>query len=728
MQVEREQPASIVDVARQLAAHGYFPVPIERGNKGPTIAGWDRLRLTEDTVDHYFRAGEGMLVGVLHVNLLAFDVDVYDADLAAEITQECKRRFPGALLRIGEAPKTALFLRLDEPFRIRATHKYRKGDISAQVDVRSDTRQIVAYGIHPTTGRRYTWPEGDLYKTPRADLPGVTEEAAAAFRDWCEARLREWAGETTDKIVALSQPSRQHDEETAPEEEFRDALAHIPCDLGYDQWLQALMGIHDYYTGSAHGLDVAKAWSAPYSHYDPREVEAKWRSFEVGRGVSYRTVFAMAREHGADLGAMARKRNERDSAESPFGRPLHEDFEIRRAEVQAERKAPEPADLPPFDTTPLDRASIRNIPPRRWLYGRKLIRGFCSAVVSPGGGAKSTWTTAVACDLASGEKTLHDDPHAPLRCMIYNLEDPRDEGLRKVAAVDFHKGLTDEALGNIMVLSGRDRSLIVAEEKERGVFVATPDVDLLIETLKRERVDVLIVDPAIRAHRLPENDNKAIDLMMDQFARIAHEADVAILLVHHTRKGAGGGDMDAARGASSMVSAARVVLTLSVMSPEEAVDMNVPEEKRRFHVRVDNAKSNLAPPPTAAEWFRLESVSINNETEEYPEGDSIGVACYWSPPSPFADIGEHMEAIFARIRRGYVHENGMSEPYSMTRQHTGERYAAFAVLASFPDGSKSEKQAMACIRSWIENGLLVEKQYKNANNDTRKGLFVGSDE
>lgn len=414
--------------------------------------------------------------------------------------------------------------------------------------------------------------------------------------------------------------------------------------------------------------------------------------------------------------------------------------EQTRAEVQtaidgARRKGwtPDPQDAqattlnistpaPPFDTTPLSLSDLDGIQPRQWLYGHKFIRGFCSIIVSAGGVAKSTWASAVAVDMAEGRQTLHDAPHGVLRSWIYNLEDPREETLRKLAAIKLHKGLSAAAAGNLIVTSGRDRPLIVATEAERKLFVATPDVEALIEAMKAAQVDVLFVDPAVRAHRLPENDNKAIDLMMDQFARVAHEANAAVVLIHHTRKGFVGGEMDSMRGASSMASAARVVLTLSTMTAEEAASMNVPEAERRFHIRVDNAKSNLAPPAAQAEWVKLESQELANGTSEYPHGDAVGVITKWAPPDPFAGIGPFMTEIIERIDRGFVHEDGSVEPYSMNKRAI--RYIANAVLASFPDGSKTESQAMALIRDWIKKGILEERDCIDRKREKARGVFV----
>jgi len=248
-------------------------------------------------------------------------------------------------------------------------------------------------------------------------------------------------------------------------------------------------------------------------------------------------------------------------------------------------------------------------------------------------------------------------------------------------------------------------------------------VDAVIDEMRREKIDVLIVDPAVRSHRLPENDNKAIDVMMDQFARIAHEADASVLLVHHSRKGFVAGEMDSARGASSMMSAARVAVTLQTMQPEEAVDMGVPEAERRFYVRVDNAKANLSPPSFDAEWLKLDSENLNNGSDEYPDGDSVQVVTKWEPPSPFADVAPVRLEIMDRIERGFANEDGSTEPWS-ANVRAGDRYVANAVLASFPGGGKTQKQAAAIIRQWVKDGFLEERKYKNAKGNERTGIFV----
>jgi hypothetical protein len=294
-------------------------VPIPTGKKGPTLDGWPDLRLTAVDAGSHFASG--MLVGVLHDNVLVLDIDIYDHELAALVLADARRRFPGALVRIGQAPKAALVFRMDEPgFTMPSTRKLYRGKLSALVEVRSGHgRQFVAYGVHPDTGHPYTWPEGELWATSWCQLPAADETAVREFRDWAAERIRRWAGVEDDKKVVDLAAARADRDERPAETEFLEALRRIPPALPYDDWLPVLMGIHDFFGGSARGLEVAKSWSSPYPDYSAREVESKWRSFDTGGGVGYRSVFKLAQQHGADLAAIARQQRPAQSFDFDFG-------------------------------------------------------------------------------------------------------------------------------------------------------------------------------------------------------------------------------------------------------------------------------------------------------------------------------------------------------------------------------------------------------------------------
>ena len=53
------------------------------------------------------------------------------------------------------------------------------------------------------------------------------------------------------------------------------------------------------------------------------------------------------------------------------------------------------------------------------------------------------------------------------------------------------------------------------------------------------------------------------------------------------------------------------------------------------YTRIAGSKENYAPPSDRVTWFKLVSVRLNNRTDDYPEGDSVGVATIWQPRPTF---------------------------------------------------------------------------------------------
>ena len=96
-------------------------------------------------------------------------------------------------------------------------------------------------------------------------------------------------------------------------DEVWELLSHIPSDCGYRDWLTVLMGLHNRYRGSNEGLQIADEWSRKGNKYKPGEVAQKWAGFEFGRGTSWASVPALARDNGADLSAIGRNHKSQQS-------------------------------------------------------------------------------------------------------------------------------------------------------------------------------------------------------------------------------------------------------------------------------------------------------------------------------------------------------------------------------------------------------------------------------
>ena len=283
----------------------------------------------------------------------------------------------------------------------------------------------------------------------------------------------------------------------------------------------------------------------------------------------------------------------------------------------------------PLVPTPYSFPASSLIPPRQWLYGNHLIRRFISATVAPGGLGKSSLTIVEAMAMATGKPLLGVRPRGQFRVWLWNGEDPIDELYRRINAAIQHYGLTESDFGGrLFVDSGRQRPITLAEQTKDGAVINGPMRAALLQGLRDRRIDALFIDPFISSHKVTENDNNAIDVVAKAWGALADEADIAIELVHHVRKTNGAEvTVEDARGAGSLVNAARSVRALNRMTADEAAKLKIEDDHRLFFRFGGDPKSNLAPPPATDDthWKVMRSVLLGNGDPQYPVGDSVGV-------------------------------------------------------------------------------------------------------
>ena len=368
----------------------------------------------------------------------------------------------------------------------------------------------------------------------------------------------------------------------------------------------------------------------------------------------------------------------------------------------------------PFLATSLRSRDLAAIKPRPWVYGRELVRGFVSVLGSPGGTGKTAYVIGVALSVVLGRSLLATEKvpdvykavHKTGNVWLYNLEDPADEMDRRIAAAIKHYDIDFEQVADgVFVDSGRDRPLVVTLRGPDGTLYRAPLVTALVSELLSRDIRLLVIDPFVQSHHAEENRNEEMNLVMDAWGQVANDANCAVWLVHHFRKGGQSGDAESFRGAAAIQGAARVMSTLAGMSAEEASKLGIDDGDRWQYIRRDNAKANMAPRANDAEWYRLASVSLDNGTDEYPQGDSVQVAEPWQPPSPWDGIEWRLIVkMLDKIEEG-------PEP--------GEFYAA-AKQANHWCGNvvmdlakRQEGQAATIVKAWIDNGVLVKGTYNS---------------
>jgi hypothetical protein len=293
--------------------------------------------------------------------------------------------------------------------------------------------------------------------------------------------------------------------------------------------------------------------------------------------------------------------------------------------------------------TPFEPRDPRTFPRRQFLYGRHYARKFVSMTVAPGDVGKTTLTLTEAVAMAANMPLLGVHFRQAYRVWYWNGEDPREEIDRRVLAVCEHHKINQQSLvGNLFLDSGRNSKIIVAEMIGRSGFkIAVPVKEALIAVLVALKIDLLIIDPLVKAHRVTENDNMLMDAVVTVFADIADAANCSVELVQHTRKTNGEEvTLEDARGAGATAAAARMVRTLNRLPKISAPLAGLKEEEARYYVRIDDdAKSNLAPPQKAT-WFHLANVGLGNFGPDpaLDDEDHVQVAEQWDWPDVFKGV------------------------------------------------------------------------------------------
>lgn len=455
-------------------------------------------------------------------------------------------------------------------------------------------------------------------------------------------------------------------------------------------------------------------WCAQFPRSDPDHDEAFWdncHSPHVGWGTLMR-ILEQVNPAGADRVKAA-------VAQAAF----------------AQAAATNRAQIAGFALAPVGPIVPGQIPPRRWLYGWSVIAGFLSLLVAPGGRGKSSLAMVEAVAMASGRKLLDGEkPVRPLRVWVHNAEDDHDEMRRRLAATLKHFGMTHADLnGNLFMTSGRDMKLQICQTGKSGPEVVPGVVDGLVEKAEAAGLDVIILDPLGAMHTLPENDNAAANLLCGALRDLAHRADVAVVVLHHTSKQAAT-DMDAAgagasRGASAFVDAARVVRQVVGMTDKEAARLGIAEADRRDYLRVDNGKANLAR-AEGGRWLQMVDVALGNGAGLWPFGDHIGVVERWTPPGPVSGTASDLALVQTAIAAA------TTPPRYDTKAHGWVGFIAAQALGLniglpgtgaknlTPEEMAARARVRAMLEGWFRDGGLIRFESNNPT-DRHRVQVVG---
>lgn len=275
---------------------------------------------------------------------------------------------------------------------------------------------------------------------------------------------------------------------------------------------------------------------------------------------------------------------------------------------------------PPTGLTFGNALPVAAIPKRPWIAPRFLMRQAVTLLIAQGSAGKTTLALVIAAHGALGIEFGSFKFVAPFKTVMYSAEEDRQELSRRLHAICAEYNLPFEPVNErIMLIGSEDVELHLASFVNRQPLTNAAHVDWLISVLSDPDVGLGVLDPLVEVHLCDETDNTQMKYVMSVLRRVAREANVALLIPHHTPKaGKEAGNADAARGAGAIVNSARIALTLFNATDKDCEVLGIREEDRRKFARLDDAKVNLTLANRSSVWFKRVGVKLYN-------GDEVGV-------------------------------------------------------------------------------------------------------
>lgn len=629
--------------------------------KTPGVKGRDGLwrsfdwpRYTPDARDYARWTDMGAGIGIrTGEGLLALDADTMDTRCAAIVRDYVDTAFAvRSPVRVGRAPKALYVFRTDGPVpyqRIDFGQRDERGT-PERVELLTEGRQFVAVGVHPKTGKPYTW-ERPL--VPFDDLPFLPADKVTAFMEGLRKLLP--AAEPLVKeggTTEVDQASLRGDPATV-----RKAVQATPNTSAVFATRESYLGlgyaIKAAVEDEAEAFGIWEEWCGRWAEGDnePDVMAADWRRMKPPYRRGAQWIYDLADRVSDGRFTVAEAWFE-DVAETQADNP----FAV--AATVAEKQ--NDTGLYPLLTI----GEIISRPPPSFLVARHIPDISVGFLYSRPGAGKSFLAIDLGLHVAHGLPDWHGDPIAAIEgsVVIYIAAEGSFDLGNRIRAWHAAKGL-----------GFTTRFLVIERTIE---FMKADDVDRLLRTVRAAHLKpaLVVVDTVSRA--MPgadENLQKDMTLFVKACDRVRDEFACAVLGVHHAGKN---GDMRGStvlRGAGDFVfrleRKERAPIGTLACEKQKAAEDGWEEPYRFDRVALDDGQSSLVP--------------VRGDMVMGPEGVLT--------PDSTRRVLEAMQAAW---------EAGA--PWSKTARG-GERWAVRRMVADFNfKGDAAEEM----LRMWLAMGIV----------------------
>lgn len=327
------------------AAHAWFDfglnvIPVENKVTAPKWQKWlDNLSHASIT-KHWNKNPTHELGAIVDSNLFILDADSPEARTALLNIEGVFDIAPSIIVKTTKG-EHHYFRKAPDTYAI--TRGYSSKDCPQKIDIRTgrtelDGRSMIV--LPPSKGKELDQLEA-----------GCVDELSEVDQAFIDAVFQH-NGEDPPRPIEPNKRSTMR--ETVGGSKAAKILSYISPNLGYNDWLTVLMGLHHEFRGSEEGSLLIDDWSSGGDSYPgSEEIEYKWNTFALDRGITFASVAKMAADAGADLSEIARSYN-------PDGtkRKTYEDL---MAEAQALTKG----DSEKVDTLVAECVHLKSVQKRR---------------------------------------------------------------------------------------------------------------------------------------------------------------------------------------------------------------------------------------------------------------------------------------------------------------------------------------------------------------------------
>jgi hypothetical protein len=487
------------------------------------------------------------------------------------------------------------------------------------------------------------------------------------------------------------------------------------ADLERGEWLRIVMACAQ--SGAPDAEQLCREWSQTSARYEAGGFDRDWQSASRdARSITIGTLISAAQSAGWDASRWRALNESADVAAAPATAPV--------APLSA-------LDMSLFSVAPIG----TGVPPRRWLLGKVLIRQQYTMIAAPGGRGKSALAIAMALSAATGRDLLNLGDVKPAKVLLVNAEDGPDELQRRMQAAAIYYKISDaDVAGRIFAVGAgqvQGMTLNRVNQVTRQGEVNVHGFALLESMIMQSGAEIVILDPLVAMCPAGLNDNAVAAAVMREITQLAVRLDVAVLIVHHTRKGTLGqaASQEDASGAAALVNLARIGLGIERPEESEALKVGIMPADARRHFILANTKANLAP-LLERQWFQLETVTLANADPAagYPYGDDVQVVAPFTP-QPIGGLFNPpmLRAVAGRLAQGC---KAGTEPFCPSTKAKGETNFKAAIgraLAVFFPNEVSaglERLAVQGVAELVNRGMLSEVATPRSGRNKGKGLVV----